>query len=178
MTLPETRAAGASFTWRTGTILHSRLAFASRLLITTIFPRIYTRTYYAHPRARVMSFSAFASRLLRGTRHNSDLIRGPVHVCAVSSSTETGSKTKVSVCAKNPLHPRSSPSHPDAHIELPCARCNRISEALVEASRNSRVGRVLHATSGFVTVGHFRHLLIVAFADAKQYKFAQFALLC
>ena len=29
-----------------------------RLLITTIFPRIYARTYYAHPRARVMSFSA------------------------------------------------------------------------------------------------------------------------
>ena len=27
-------------------------------LITTIFPRIYARTYYAHPRARVMSFSA------------------------------------------------------------------------------------------------------------------------
>ena len=26
-------------------------------LITTIFPRIYARTYYAHPRARVMSFS-------------------------------------------------------------------------------------------------------------------------
>ena len=64
------------------------------------------------------------------------------------------------------------------YIELPCARCSRISEALVEASRNSRVGRVLHATSGFVTVGHFRHLLIVAFADAKQYKFALFALLC
>jgi hypothetical protein len=27
------------------------------LVITTIFPRIYARTYYAHPRARVMSFS-------------------------------------------------------------------------------------------------------------------------
>ena len=26
-------------------------------LITTIFPRIYARTYNAHPRARVMSFS-------------------------------------------------------------------------------------------------------------------------
>ena len=26
-------------------------------LITIIFPRIYSRTYYAHPRARVMSFS-------------------------------------------------------------------------------------------------------------------------
>ena len=26
-------------------------------VITTIFPRIYARTYYAHPRARVMSFS-------------------------------------------------------------------------------------------------------------------------
>jgi hypothetical protein len=26
-------------------------------LITTIFPRIYARMYYAHPRARVMSFS-------------------------------------------------------------------------------------------------------------------------
>jgi len=87
-------------------------------------------------------------------------------------------KQKCLCAQKTQLHPRSSPSHPDAYIELPCARCNRISEALVEASRNSRVGRVLHATSGFVTVGHFRHLLIVAFADAKQYKFAQFALLC
>ena len=29
-----------------------------RRLITTIFPRIYARTYYAHPRARVVSFSA------------------------------------------------------------------------------------------------------------------------
>ena len=27
-------------------------------LITTIFPRIYARMYYAQPRARVMSFSA------------------------------------------------------------------------------------------------------------------------
>ena len=27
-------------------------------VITTIFPRIYARTYNAHPRARVMSFSA------------------------------------------------------------------------------------------------------------------------
>jgi hypothetical protein len=26
-------------------------------IITTIFPRIYARTYYAHPRARVLSFS-------------------------------------------------------------------------------------------------------------------------
>jgi hypothetical protein len=43
--------------------------------------------------------------------------------------------------------------------------------------RKRRVGRVLHATSGFVTVGHFRHLLIVAFADAK-YKLALFAVLC
>jgi hypothetical protein len=31
-------------------------------LITTIFPRIYARTYYAHPRARVMSFSTITSR--------------------------------------------------------------------------------------------------------------------
>ena len=30
-------------------------------LITTIFPRIYARTYYAHPRARVMFFSALCS---------------------------------------------------------------------------------------------------------------------
>jgi hypothetical protein len=33
-------------------------------VITTIFPRIYARTYYAHPRARVMSFSIFAWCLL------------------------------------------------------------------------------------------------------------------
>ncbi len=51
------------------------------------------------------------------------------------------------------------------------------SEPLVDTLRNSRVGRVLHATSGFVIVGHFRHL-IVTFADAKQYKlFALCALL-
>ena len=134
--------------------------------------------YHLSPHIRAHVLCARALRLSFAALNASVIIRGPVHVCAVSSSTETGSKTKVSVCAKNPLHPRSSPSHPDAYIELPCARCNRISEALVEASRNSRVGRVLHATSGFVTVGHFRHLLIVAFADAKQYKFAQFALLC
>ena len=34
------------------------LASANLAVITTIFPRIYARTYYAHPRARVMSFSA------------------------------------------------------------------------------------------------------------------------
>ena len=33
-------------------------ASATETAITTIFPRIYARTYYAHPRARVMSFSA------------------------------------------------------------------------------------------------------------------------
>ena len=32
-------------------------------LIATIFPRIYARTYYAHPRARVMSFSNAALEL-------------------------------------------------------------------------------------------------------------------
>ena len=32
-----------------------------QLLITTIFPRIYARMYYAHPRARVMSFSLCAA---------------------------------------------------------------------------------------------------------------------
>ncbi len=34
-------------------------------LITTIFPRIYARTYYAHPRARVMSFSLQSRSLLQ-----------------------------------------------------------------------------------------------------------------
>ena len=32
-------------------------AATSTIVITTIFPRIYARTYYAHPRARVVSFS-------------------------------------------------------------------------------------------------------------------------
>ena len=31
--------------------------FERARVITTIFPRIYARTYYAHPRARVMSVS-------------------------------------------------------------------------------------------------------------------------
>ena len=35
-----------------------------QLVTETIFPRIYARTYYAHPRARVMSFSL--SQRLRG----------------------------------------------------------------------------------------------------------------
>ncbi len=34
------------------------LSSSSRLLTETIFPRINAHTYYAHPRARVMSFSA------------------------------------------------------------------------------------------------------------------------
>jgi hypothetical protein len=34
------------------------IAVGTLLYVTeTIFPRIYARTYYAHPRARVMSFS-------------------------------------------------------------------------------------------------------------------------
>ena len=36
---------------------HESFIVDSSRLITTIFPRIYARTYYAHPRARVMSFS-------------------------------------------------------------------------------------------------------------------------
>ena len=32
-------------------------AAAAAQVITTIFPRIYARRYYAHPRARGMSFS-------------------------------------------------------------------------------------------------------------------------
>jgi hypothetical protein len=37
---------------------HVWMPVALGRLTETIFPRIYARTYYAHPRARVMSFSA------------------------------------------------------------------------------------------------------------------------
>ncbi len=37
----------------------------NRMLTETIFPRIYARTYYAHPRARVMSFSNVRHHLER-----------------------------------------------------------------------------------------------------------------
>ena len=36
-------------------------------VITTIFPRIYARTYYAHPRARVMSFSSYPCAWAQGS---------------------------------------------------------------------------------------------------------------
>jgi hypothetical protein len=41
----------------------SHRAFTSKAVITTIFPRIYARMYYAHPRARVMSFTECADRI-------------------------------------------------------------------------------------------------------------------
>jgi hypothetical protein len=37
--------------------LSDREGFSDQTIITTIFPRIYARTYYAHPHARVMTFS-------------------------------------------------------------------------------------------------------------------------
>ncbi len=42
-----------------------------RRITETILPRIYARMYYAHPRARVMSFSAFGLRHAEGRRRSS-----------------------------------------------------------------------------------------------------------
>lgn len=113
---------------------------------------------------------AFPSRVTSSLGGASSRLRAMVRTESTDSLLKPVAKQKCFSIA-----PSSLPLITPRHCTAP--RRSRISEALVETMRNRRVGRVLHATSGFVTVGHFRHLLIVAFADAK-YKLALFALLC
>ena len=51
----------------------------TQYIITTTFPRIFARTYYAHPRARDMSFSCVCAHVCT---HVCVHARVCVHVCA------------------------------------------------------------------------------------------------
>ncbi len=55
---PSSSTAPTAWEGRSHTRKHAHADSAEDSLITTIFPRIYARTYYAHLCARVMSFSS------------------------------------------------------------------------------------------------------------------------
>jgi hypothetical protein len=48
--------------------MHCSFAAKGWAVTETIFPRIYARMYYAHPRARVMSFSDCTERMTKATK--------------------------------------------------------------------------------------------------------------
>jgi hypothetical protein len=55
--------------------------------ITTIFPRIYTRTYYAHPRARAMSFPLLHYQFNFCSDNPKPQAKGTVPLCSTDTSS-------------------------------------------------------------------------------------------